>query len=188
MARPQEFDRDQVLDAAIAVFRQHGFEGSSATALVTAMGIGRQSLYNSFGDKWQLYRDAMHRYATGEVEAHLAALRSGVRAIDGIQRFLQRVVETAQEMCLGVSSICEFGTSHADLLDIHERFGKVLNAALCERIRRAQADGDVSPDMKPDDAAAFLMSTIAGIRVSARAGTDPKILAAVARTALRGIR
>ncbi len=188
MARPQAFDRDQVLDAAIAVFRQHGFEGSSATALVTAMGIGRQSLYNSFGDKWQLYRDAIHRYATTEIEAHLAALRGGVRAIDGIQRVLLRVVETAQDMCLGVSSICEFGTAHADLSDIHERFGTILNAALRERLRQAQAEGDVASDMNPDDAAAFLLSTIAGIRVSARAGTDPQTLATIARTALRAIR
>lgn len=188
MARPQEFDRDQVLDAAIAVFRQHGFEGSSATELVTAMGIGRQSLYNSFGDKWQLYRDAVHRYATGEIDAHLAALRSSTRAIDGIQRFLSRVIETARDMCLGISSICEFGTSHADLSEIHERFGTILKTALCERIRRAQAEGDISQDLNPGDAAAFLISTVAGIRISARAGADPKALATVARMALKAIR
>ncbi|WP_323992002.1 TetR/AcrR family transcriptional regulator [Nguyenibacter sp. L1] len=188
MARPQQFDRDQVLDAAVAVFRQHGFEGSSAAALVSAMGIGRQSLYNSFGDKWQLYQEAVRRYAAAETEAHLAALRRGPRAVDGIRHFLERVVETARETCLGVSSICEFGTSRTDLAKIHECFGRVLRDALMARMRQAQCEGDLSSAIDTGEAAAFLIATVAGIRVSARGGADRATLAAVARAALRGLR
>jgi TetR/AcrR family transcriptional regulator, transcriptional repressor for nem operon len=84
MARPREFDADTALDGAIGVFREHGFEGASAEMLVNAMGVGRQSLYDTFGDKWQLYRSAVRRYGMGECSAHFEALRSGVRAIDGI--------------------------------------------------------------------------------------------------------
>lgn len=61
MARTRQFDADTALDAAIDVFREHGFEGSSAQMLVAAMGIGRQSLYATFGDKWQLYCSAVRR-------------------------------------------------------------------------------------------------------------------------------
>src|SRR6202166_2628716 len=90
MARPREFDAEQALDAAISVFREHGYEGSSAQLLVDAMGIGRQSLYATFGDKWQLYRSAVRRYGMGECAAHFVALRSGVRALDGIDAMLRR--------------------------------------------------------------------------------------------------
>jgi len=85
MARPKAFDTDEALDAAVAVFRDHGYEGSSASMLVGAMGIGRQSLYDSFGDKWQLYCAALRRYTTTEVQAHLQTLRREERAIDGIR-------------------------------------------------------------------------------------------------------
>jgi Bacterial regulatory proteins, tetR family len=61
MARPREFDTDLALDGAVAVFREHGFEGTSAQMLVDAMGIGRQSLYAAFGDKWQLCCSAARR-------------------------------------------------------------------------------------------------------------------------------
>src|SRR5579872_3947904 len=105
MARPREFDSDAALDGAIDVFREYGFEGSSAQMLVDAMGIGRQSLYAAFGDKWQLYCAAVRRYGLGECTAHFEALRSGARAIDGIDAMLRRVVETADRPCLGVGSI-----------------------------------------------------------------------------------
>ena len=55
MARPKEFDTDVALDAAVGVFGEHGFEGSSSAMLVEAMGIGRQSLYDTFGDYHWLY-------------------------------------------------------------------------------------------------------------------------------------
>jgi len=56
------FVEEQALDAAIDVFREHGFEGTSAEMLVRALGIGRQSLYDTFGDKWRIYLSSVRRY------------------------------------------------------------------------------------------------------------------------------
>src|SRR5690606_23683075 len=120
MARPREFDRDKALDAAIGVFREHGFEGTSTEMLVRRMGIGRQSLYDTFGDKWQLYRSSLQRYAGAETQAHAAALRSKARAVDGIKAMIDRVVADASQACLGVNSICEFGRRRPELVEIHD--------------------------------------------------------------------
>jgi TetR/AcrR family transcriptional repressor of nem operon len=49
MARTKEFDEERALDAAIGVFAGHGYEGSSTGMLLEAMGIGRQSLYDTYG-------------------------------------------------------------------------------------------------------------------------------------------
>jgi TetR/AcrR family transcriptional repressor of nem operon len=55
MARQKEFDRDDALDEAVKVFASHGYEGASTDALLSHMGISRQSMYDTFGDKRQLY-------------------------------------------------------------------------------------------------------------------------------------
>jgi AcrR family transcriptional regulator len=188
MGRTREFDADAALDAAIGVFREHGFEGSSAQMLVDAMGIGRQSLYATFGDKWQLYRSAVQRYGMGECAAHLDALRSGPRAIDGIDAMLRRVVETAVQPCLGVGSMCEFGASRPDLAELNERLGAGLRAAVGGRIRDAQREGDVADDIDPETSAEFLIASISGIRVAGRGGTGPTTLTGLAALALRAIR
>jgi TetR/AcrR family transcriptional regulator, transcriptional repressor for nem operon len=188
MARPREFDAEQALDAAISVFRAHGYEGSSAQMLVDAMGIGRQSLYAAFGDKWQLYRSAVRRYGMGECAAHFDAIRSGVRAIDGIGAMLRRVVETANQPCLGVSSIYEFGASRPDLTEINALLSRSLRIVITGRIRDAQREGDVAARLDPDAIAEFLIANLAGIRVAGRGGADRATLNSLADTALRALR
>jgi AcrR family transcriptional regulator len=74
MARPKEFERDTALDDAIAIFCDHGYEGTSTEVLLGKMGIGRQSLYDTFGDKRRLYLEALQRYAEGNVASQIAAL------------------------------------------------------------------------------------------------------------------
>jgi TetR/AcrR family transcriptional repressor of nem operon len=188
MARPREFDVDAALDGAIGVFREHGFEGASAEMLVKAMGIGRQSLYDTFGDKWQLYRSAVRRYGMGECSAHFEALRSGVRAIDAINAMLRRVVETAYQPCLGVGSICEFGVSRPDLAEVHAPLAKTLRDAIAARVRDAQRDGDVASNLDPEAAAEFLIANIAGIRVAGRGGANRAALTGLADIALKALR
>jgi TetR/AcrR family transcriptional regulator, transcriptional repressor for nem operon len=187
MARPREFDKDIALDAATGVFREHGFEGTSTEMLVKAMGIGRQSLYDTFGDKWQLYRSSLQRYAFAEMQAHASALRSETRAIDGIRAMVERVIVDARHGCLGVNSICEFGCSRRELMEIHDAAARALHTAIARRIREAQAEGDVASDVVPEQAAAFLSASFAGIRIAARAGARPGQLKGLGHMALRAL-
>src|SRR5260370_30623401 len=109
MARPKAFIEEQALDAAINVFREHGFEGTSAEMLVRALRIGRQSLYDTFGDKWQIYLSSVRRYVGAETRAHVLALRSRPHAIDGIRAMIDHVVADPAQTCLGLNSICQLG-------------------------------------------------------------------------------
>ena len=111
MARPKTFDKDRALEAAVNTFRKHGYEATSAEMLVRAMGIGRQSLYDTFGDKWQLYRMAVHHYSTVQTTAHIAALRGPTRAIDGIKAMVDRVVRDARAPALASARPGSSGTS-----------------------------------------------------------------------------
>jgi TetR/AcrR family transcriptional regulator, transcriptional repressor for nem operon len=188
MARRREFDVDVALDGAIGVFREHGFEGASAEMLVGAMGIGRQSLYDTFGDKWRLYRSAVRRYGMGECSAHVEALRSGRRAIDGIRAMLRRVVETAHQPCLGVGAICEFGASRPDLAEVQEPQARALREAIAACVRDAQRDGDVAADLDPAATAEFLIANIAGVRVAGRGGANRAALTGLADMALKALR
>jgi AcrR family transcriptional regulator len=187
MARPKEFDRDTALDAAIGVFREHGFEGTSAAMLTDAMKIGRQSLYDTFGDKWQLYCAALQRYSMVEGEKHLATLRTPERAIDGLKAMIDRVVSEARAPCLGIGAACEFGQGKPDLSKIQGAAGQVLQAAVARRVREAQGQHDVAADLDANDVAAFIIASFASIRIAARGGAPKARLRAVGKLALRAL-
>ena len=70
MVRPREFDREIALEQARLVFWAKGYAATSTDDLVKAMGIGRQSLYNAFGDKWKLYMEALADYQQGSTSSH----------------------------------------------------------------------------------------------------------------------
>lgn len=187
MARAKEFDKEAAVDAAIGAFREHGFEGTSTGMLVDAMRIGRQSLYDTFGDKWQLYRAAVERYASGETEAHIAALRSEATALDGIRAMLARVVDTAGQSCLGIGSICEFGQSRPDLSALHQAADRRLKRAATERIAEAQAAGEIDRALSAVAVADFLFASVAAIRIAARGGADRAHLQSLSEMTLRAM-
>jgi AcrR family transcriptional regulator len=188
MARPKAFDETAALDAAIGVFREEGFAGSSAADLTRAMGIGRQSLYDTFGDKAQLYRAALARYTAQETEAHLAALSTGPRAIDGLEILLARVRAKAGEACLAVGAVCEFGCTQPELTAMRAAGERALAAALVARLREAQGEGDVAADLDVREGAAFVLASLSGLRLAARGGAGAVQLQALAELALRALR
>jgi len=188
MARPREFDIDTAVQAAVEVFRAHGFEGASAQMLVDAMGIGRQSLYDTFGDKWGVYLAAVKRYSQDEVRTHADLLTSRDRAIEGIRAMFDRVVAEADRACLGVSSTVEFGCGRPDLVKLREASGATLVRAVKAALALAREQGDIAADLDMDSLAAFLIATIASVRLAARGGAGPAQLSALVDLAMRALR
>ena len=112
MARPREFDRDQVVDRAVEVFWRNGFAATSIRDLVEATGLNRGSLYHTFGDKAGLFEAALERYrAGGPIRRLVAAADSGPpRQVIG--EFFARLVElgasdTERRGCLMTNTAAE---------------------------------------------------------------------------------
>jgi TetR/AcrR family transcriptional repressor of nem operon len=189
MARTKEFDRDATLQQAIEVFSQHGYEGTSTPVLLQAMGISRQSLYDTYGDKWRLYLESLQRYVSDSIGGHLVALESAGGGLAAIEAFLARAVDqagaAAAPACLGVGAVCEFGRSKAEVVALTEASGRLLTTALKRRLRAVLAKAGES-DI--DEAADFLVATVTGIKVAARAGMPRDRLLGIARRALRSLR
>jgi len=192
MGRHKAFDKAEALASAIDVFASHGYEGTSTDALVAAMGISRQSLYDTFGDKWRLYLAAVQQYSTDSVTAQLKVLNGGRSAMAGLRRHLmsevQKAIDSPDPKCLGVSSTCEFGRSRPELNALHEVIGKMLVSSLEHRLEQAKQEGDIAHDAKAGEIATFILAMLVGVKVLARGGASPDTLRGIARVALDRIR
>src|ERR1700740_758991 len=92
MARPRDFDETTVLEAAMNCFWARGFEQTSVRDLADQMGITGASLYNAFGDKRSLYRQAFTPYLPQSVRNRVARLEK-LRPAAAIEAFFDEIIE-----------------------------------------------------------------------------------------------
>jgi TetR/AcrR family transcriptional regulator, transcriptional repressor for nem operon len=187
VARPKEFEPDLALATAIEVFRAKSYEAVTTAELCEAMGIGRQSMYDTFGDKAALYRAALARYR--EVNAaSVDQCLDRASALAGLQALFDMVAgideHDARCGCMMVNAIGELASTHDDVaslaLDNQQRLLDVFG----DVVRRAQLLGEVSTSIDCDTAAAQLVTTFYGLRVLAKVSPGSDTVASVATHAL----
>jgi AcrR family transcriptional regulator len=180
MVRPKEFDRDAAVERAMSVFWSKGYAATSTDDLLQAMQIGRQSMYDTFGDKRRLYVEALKRYQQESVAGHIKRLRSVASPLAGIEALVVGVISsdrtTREKGCMGVGAICEFGTADPELADLRVKSGNMLHKALSERLRDAQAVGEIAETVDIERAARFVETTMFGLQVAAKAGESARAL------------
>ncbi|MDB4938795.1 MAG: Transcriptional regulatory protein [Labilithrix sp.] len=191
MARPKEFDRDDALRKAMLVFWQQGYEATSTDDLLRAMGIGRQSLYDTFGDKHRLYLEALGRYREETAPGALSGLTEGPSPLEAIEAALMAIPkQTSNERargCMMVNATTELAQSDADVAAIVRTSASLCEAAFERAVRRAQKLGQLPAALDARAAGRFLYASLLGLRVTAKAGASPEALRDVARLALAGL-
>lgn len=189
MPRERQFTDAEVLDAATDVFSAHGFQGTSLAMLMDATGLGKQSLYNAFGDKRELYLKAVD-CAVARFGALRLAMRDAPSGRAAVQRFFEQLLdlcgspEASKNSCIVSAGLLEDApdpTIRRHLLDKWRNSHELLREAL----ERGQKDGSIASRLPSAQLADLLMNLMSGLRVSARAGLDPDRLAAVASLGLR---
>ena len=192
MARPREFDREEALKAAVETFWTQGFEGAGMEGLTAAMGIGRQSIYGAFGSKKALYLEALQAYSAGNVAALVSVLRKARSPLQGLKIVLLTPIELSgperAKGCFGINAICEFGQSEAEVTSALSVSGRILQIALVDLVREAQAKGEIGPGIDPAVAAGLIQILLSGVKVAARAGTAPDSMRKVIDLALGALR
>jgi TetR/AcrR family transcriptional repressor of nem operon len=192
MVRPKEFDRDAAVERAMSVFWSKGYAATSTDDLLQAMRIGRQSMYDTFGDKRRLYVEALERYQRESIAGHIKRLRLGASPLTGIEALVVGVISsdraTREKGCMGVGAICEFGTADPELADLRVKSGSMLHKALIERLQDAQAVGEIGETVDIERAARFVETTMLGLQVAAKAGESARALRDMAAFAISGLR
>jgi AcrR family transcriptional regulator len=178
--RPREFDLNNALDKALAVFWRNGYEGSSIADLTEAMGINPPSLYAAFGNKEGLFRKALDRYI--EERSHFwteALAKPTARA--SVEHLLRESVNFLTEACnppgcltiRGALACSEEGEAIRRELVARRALGE---SWLRERLERAKREGEALPVLEPADYARFIMTVLEGMSVRAAAGaTRPEL-------------
>jgi TetR/AcrR family transcriptional repressor of nem operon len=177
VGRPREFDRDEALDRAVQVFWTHGFERTSVDDLTLSMGIQRGSLYAAFGDKHQLFLQALDRYEERFYRDTLRFLEVGP-AREGIRHVFEQVVSDCA--CGGGKGCFITNTAVALAEDDPETASRVrsnlrrLEGAFEAALTRAEPT--TLRGREPRALARFLTTSLQGLRVLSRCRVELDVL------------
>jgi len=189
MPRAKEFDEAEVLDQALELFRARGFKHTSFADLTTELGVSRQSLYDTYGDKQTLFQTALQRYVN--------------RALDGMRRKLDEAAPIREVLtglfdgmitggcsngspgCLMVNSMVEQAPHDADTRALAQVHAREIEGLFASRLSAAQRAGEIAKSKDPVALARFLYHTMLGLSVASRALGERESLRTSARLALQ---
>lgn len=189
MPRTIEFDRQEVLFKAMALFNEKGYTASSIQNLLEAMVLNRGSLYAAFGDKRTLYLETLDLYEQLVVDGFEAFLADGDSPLENIRAFfdiafLGLTEEQLRAGCLFVNTIVEMTDIDQDLVAAAgSKLGR-LEGALTKALKRAQEKGELGSDKDPVAIGRFLGSTIKGLRITCKETQDKEVIQSIIETAL----
>jgi AcrR family transcriptional regulator len=187
--RPIGFDRNGALEAAMLLFWQRGYEGTSMADLTHAMGLNPSSIYAAFGDKHALFQLAVKRYMELRAQYAVKALEEPtlerfIRALFGnTVAFLTTPGHPPTCMTLAGAVGCSLDATPAR--DLMTEIRKQNQVALKGRLLKARKSGELPKEINVDDYTRYLSAIIAGLSIQAANGSTKEELKRTARMALR---
>jgi TetR/AcrR family transcriptional repressor of nem operon len=177
MARTKDFDENEVLAKAIRLFWQKGYNGTSMQDLVDGLGISRSSIYDTFGDKHQLYLKALSTYRQNQVNIRNQILNAPVPAKTAIRQLMdltidQMIRDKQHKGCFLVNSAVETAPHDKETSAIVCQNDQDVENAFYEVVKRGQANGEIAGRQDPRAIARFLFNNIVGIQVAGKSATD----------------
>ena len=178
MARERCFSEPEVLDRLTDAFSTHGYSGTSLALLQEATGLGKQSLYNAFGDKQSMYLQAIDR-AAARYAGGVAAMQAAADGRTALALYFDTIVQKctstdpAQQNCLVTSGLLE-GLDEPPLNWALTSRWQDTHELLRATVERGQRDGSIANPAPSAELAELLIALTSGLRVAARAGRSQR--------------
>ena len=191
MPRTKEFDPEMALEVAVRVFWRLGYERTSLDLLMREMGISKQSLYDTFGDKRSIFFRAMQRYRRStndslrEVFAREKSVRDGFLKI--FDSLILETIEEHQRGCLLMSANLSRDINDEELTRFLRSNQREVERIFTDALTKARVNGEIAPEKNPAELAKFFIATIQGMRALARLNHNRKELEHISKVAISSL-
>ena len=192
MARTKDFNEEDVLNKALAIFWQKGYNGTSMQDLVEGLGISRSSMYDTYTDKYTLFVKSLERYRQQTAAGTLQMIKQAVSPKAILKEILQTVVHESlfdkmPRGCFMVNTCVEKAPHDEVVAKIVQENITDYETAFYEAIKKGQAMGEITNRNDARALARFIINTINGIRIMAKSGADKTVYDDVVKVALSAL-
>lgn len=185
--RPRSFDRQQALQTALELFWRQGYEGTSISDLVNAIGIAPPSLYSAFGSKEQLYQEAITLYLQGPGSFLQRALEQGGDTRSFVRHLLNAAADEFTALTHPPGCLISTGLVASAERPLAQQLQELRGATLSvirERLEQGLQAGELPAGCDCAALARFYGAMIQGMSIQAHDGARPGELHALAELAM----
>ena len=181
MARTKAFDTNEILHKAMNVFGNLGYEGTSLPDLITGLGIARQSIYDTYGTKWDLFFAAVKHYMEQKNQELAKHCDGPGTVIDKVEQAFTTIIKVLMDPelrleCFIISSAIEQGPHNEELAAYLQANTERSEQIFYTMLERAVEEGEIGPEVNIRDLARFLVHERIALITSAKLGMDePKL-------------
>lgn len=189
MARPRLFEADAAIDKAMDLFWLQGYAATTPQELAGQMGIGKGSLYNTFGSKHDLFLQALRRYT----EMRLAYLDDLFAAPGPVRPRLETAMAVLAGVgehrrgCVMVNAAAELGTVDDEVNRIADELFTRIEGVFRVAIEQGQRSGEFGADRPADISARQLLASVIGLSVLVKSGGRPESCTTVVEGCVGGL-
>lgn len=188
MSGAKKYDRTELLDRAVELFRVQGFAHTSTAQLVAELGVNRKSMYTEFGSKQGLFEAALERYSHEHLSAVLAPIEAPTAGIEAIREAFASYASASDGWVRGRGCLlCNTAVERAALDPGAGRYVAAYLDRLTKAFRHAlnngQQSGQIDADADLDELAAFFTMALIGVVACIRAEAPPEQVRAACRVA-----
>lgn len=167
----KQFDTEEALEKAMVVFWRNGFAGSSLSELLSEMGIGKKSLYDTYGNKRDLFLKALDLYSKRSNQAIKEKLNKPGSPLDNLLEFLDGLHQAECKGCFLGTNMADFDLTDKEVAFRICRHLKNFESALEDTLKKAQLAGEIRPELNTGDLASMLSCLCQGTSLVSRVGS-----------------
>ena len=184
MPRKKQFEIDDALAKAMREFWGRGYHPTSMQDLVDCMGIGRGSIYDTFGSKRGLFMRSLEHYIrifSATFQETIASASSPSESILNIFEFAiaALVVEGSRDGCFIINTAVELAAHDDEIAEIISGIFRQTEQVFRALIEQGQDNGDVPRSVDAVQTARSLLSLYIGLRILTRSNPDESVLRAI---------
>jgi TetR/AcrR family transcriptional repressor of nem operon len=182
----KQFDREEVLRKAMELFWSQGYEATGMAELTEYMGIGRQSLYDTFGDKRSLLLAALKQYVESEIRPMVTMLKSPGSPMGNFRELLGRWSQMARDGsgCMVGNCLAEFGSKDDEIARLLDHYLRMMEDAFTSTFERAKEAGELRPEVNSRDLARTILAMGQGTALLTKVRRDPALVRSVVDASL----
>lgn len=188
MPSPKRYNREEVLDRAIELFRRQGYSATSTAELVEELGMNRKSMYAEFGSKQELFEAALDRYSAINLSRVLAPIEAPDANAQSIRDAFLGYASASETKfrglgCLMANTAVERAALDPGSATYVDAYLERLTKGFRNALDNARQDGEVVAQVDLDDLAAHFVNSVVGISALLRAKATPAQMYAAGRGA-----